>query len=447
MDASPESVDGSLVAIQIFFIVALIIANGVFAMAEIAIVSVRKVRLQQKAEDGDRRAQLVLDLAENPNRFLSTTQIGITLIGIFAGAFGGATLAGVLQTWLARFSFLTPYAEELSLGVVVLIITYLSLVLGELVPKRIALTHPEGIALRMAGPMNGLSRIASPAVSLLSRSTDVLLKALGVRHTNDPPVTEDEISALIQAGTDAGVFEEEEQELVERVFWLGDQRIGALMTPRNRIVWLDIHEPVEQVRQKMMENRFARFPVGDKSLDRLVGMVQVTELWAATLAGEPLDNWTHHQRKPLFVPATLRALRLLELFRTSGVHLAIVVDEYGGTEGLVTLNDLLEEISGDLTMPAEPSVVRRDDGSFLVDGTLTMDEVWEELDLEDRRREPRGPYNTLGGFIVGEMGRIPTSGQFVEAFGLRFEVVDMDGNRVDKVLIRHLPPADDEDDD
>src|SRR5690606_33089724 len=214
MDPSPESVDGSLMAIQVFFILFLIIANGVFAMAEIAIVSVRKVRLQQRAEDGDRRAQLALDLAENPNRFLSTTQIGITLIGIFAGAFGGATLAGAFQTWLTRFEVIAPYAEGLALAIVVLIITYLSLVLGELVPKRIALTHPESIALRMAGPMNALSRIASPAVGLLSGSTDVLLRVLGVRHANDPPVTEDEISALIQAGTDAGVFEEEEQELV-----------------------------------------------------------------------------------------------------------------------------------------------------------------------------------------------------------------------------------------
>lgn len=446
MDPTAESLDTSLIAIQLIFLLVLIIANGVFAMAEIAIVSVRKVRLQQLAEDGDRQARMALDLAESPNRFLSTTQIGITLIGIFAGAFGGATIADGLNVWLASFPAIEPYSEELSLGIVVLTITYLSLVLGELVPKRIALTHPEGIAMRMAGPMNALSRIASPAVSLLSGSTEILLRLLGVRRGNEPPVTEDEISALIQAGTDAGVFEEEEQELVERVFWLGDQRIGALMTPRNRIVWLDIHESVDQVRQKMIENRFARFPVGDKSLDRLVGMVQVTELWASVLAGEPLDRWTDHQRKPLFVPATLRALRLLELFRTSGVHLAIVVDEYGGTEGLVTLNDLLEEISGDLTLPTEPSVVRRDDGSLLIDGSLTMDEVWDELDLDDRRREPRGPYNTLGGFIVGELGRIPNSGQSFEAFGLRFEVVDMDGNRVDKVLVSPLPSvATDED--
>ena len=439
MDPTPESLDPSLVAIQLIFILILIIANGVFAMAEIAIVSLRKVRLQQRAEDGDRRAQMALELAESPNRFLSTTQIGITLIGIFAGAFGGATIAGGLQTWLAQFPAIAAYSNEIALGLVVLMITYLSLVLGELVPKRIALTHPELIAMQVAGPMNALSRIASPAVRLLSSSTELLLRVLGGRSGNEPPVTEDEISALIQAGTDAGVFEEEEQELVERVFWLGDQRISAMMTPRNRIVWLDVHESVEQVRQKMIENRFARFPVGDKSLDRLVGMIRVTELWAAVLAGEPLDNWAAHQLKPLFVPATLRALRLLELFRSSGVHLAIVVDEYGGTEGLVTLNDLLEEISGDLTLPTEPPVVRREDGSMLMDGTLTMDEVWDELELDDRRREPRGPYNTLGGFIVGELGSIPTSGASFNAFGFHFEVVDMDGNRVDKVLVSLLP--------
>lgn len=431
-----------VVAIQIVVILLLILANGIFAMSEIAIVSVRKSRLQQRAEDGDVRARRVLDLAGQPNRFLSTVQIGITLIGVFAGAFGGATLAGAFGDWLRRFTPIAPYSEEIALVLVVLAITYLSLVIGELVPKRIALIDPERIAILMAGPMNILSRVAAPVVNLLAGSTELIVRLLGVRQSDEPPVTEDEISALIQAGTDAGVFEEEEQELVERVFWLGDQRIGPLMTPRNRIVWLDVNDPTDEVQVKMIENRFARFPVGDGSLDSMVGMVQVTDLWAAVLEGEPLDRWPRHLRKPLFVPASLRALRLLDLFRTTGVHLAIVVDEYGGTEGLVTLNDLLEEIAGDLTVPGEQGVIRRDDGSMLLDGVLTMEDVWDALGLEERRREPRGPYHTLGGFIVGELGTIPFSGQHFEAFGFHFEVVDMDGKRVDKVLVVPLESPD-----
>ena len=426
------------IGLQALIIVVLILVNGLFAMAEIAVVSSRKSRLQQRVEDGDARAARALELAEHPNRFLSTVQIGISLVGIFAGAFGGATIAGKLDVYLERFPGLAPYSEAIALGIVVLAITYLSLVVGELVPKRIALTHPERIAAAVAGPMHLLSRAASPMVTLLSVSTDGLLSLLGIRKSDEPPVTEDEIAALIEQGTEAGVFEEEEQELVERVFWLGDQRAVSLMTPRHKIVWLDLTDPIEVNQEKMIHHRFARFLVCNGSVDQVVGMVQVTDLWAHLLVGDPLDL-ERSLRKPLFVPESTRALRLLEMFRESGVHLAVVLDEYGGTEGLVTLNDVLEEISGDLTASTEPRVVQRQDGSWLVDASLPMDEFWEALRLEERRDEPRTDYHTLGGFVFTQLGRLPATGDWFDSVGLRFEVVDMDGNRVDKVLVG--PPA------
>ena len=424
--------------LQALIIFVLILANGVFAMSEIALVSSRKARLQQRAEAGDAGAARALELAEHPNRFLSTVQIGITLVGILAGAFGGATIAAEVDVYLERFPDLAPYSEAIALGGVVLVITYLSLVLGELVPKRIALSHPERIAAAIARPMHLLSRAASPLVTLLTGSTDGLLGLLGIRKSNEPPVTEDEIAALIEQGTEAGVFEEEEQELVERVFWLGDQRAVSLMTPRHKLVWLDVNDPLEVNQEKMIHHRFARFLVCDGSVDRVLGMVQVTDLWAQLLAGEPLDL-QRSLRKPLFVPESTRALRLLEMFRESGVHLAVVLDEYGGTEGLVTLNDVLEEISGDLTATTEPRVVQRQDGSWLVDASLPMDDFWEALELEERRDEPRTDYHTLGGFVFTQLGRLPATGDWFESIGLRFEVVDMDGNRVDKVLVS--PPA------
>ena len=428
--------EGSI-GFEILLILLLIVANGVFAMSELAVVSARKTRLQQRAESGDAGARRALELAEHPNRFLSTVQIGITLVGIFAGAYGGATLAGQLAGYLERFAPVAPYSEEIALVVVVASITYLSLVVGELVPKRIALTHPERIAARVAGPMYRLSILAGPLVRLLTVSTEGLLRLLRIRKGSEPPVTEEEVAALLEAGAAAGVFEEEEQELVERVFWLGDQRAASLMTPRRRVVWLDLQDPPEVSRNKIVQNRFSHFPVAEGELDNVRGMVRVKDILAGLLEGKPLDLQTA-LRKPLFVPEGMRALRLLELFRESGVHMAVVIDEYGGVEGVVTINNVLEEIAGNFTAETEPRVVRRPDGSWLVDGSLTMDEFWEALQLEERRETERKEYNTLGGLVVTTLGRLPTAGDAFEAYGLRFEVVDMDARRVDKVLVSHV---------
>ena len=404
-------------------LLALLLANGVFAMSEIALVSSRKTRLQQRAEAGDHAARRALQLAEHPERFLATVQVGITLVGTLAGAFGGAAIAEPLAEYLSRYPSLAEYAKPLSLGIVVLAITYLSLIVGELVPKQIGLNHPERIAALVAGPMDLISRIARPLVWLLTASTRLVLRMLRIRKPAEAPVTEAEIAVLLEQGTQAGVFEEEEQELVERVFWLGDQRVVSLMTPRHRIVWLDVDASVEEHRRAMASHRYSRYLVCKGALDHVVGMVEVKDLWAAELRGERVDE--------------LRALHVLEQFRETGTHLALVVNEYGGTEGIVTLNNVLEAIAGEMgqgQVPVSPSVVRRDDGSLLIDGTISMEEFRELLDLEDQRDELR-EYRTLGGWVFTTLGHVPRPGEHFDANGYRVEVVDMDGNRIDKVLV------------
>lgn len=434
----------SVIGFELLLILLLVIANGVFSMSEIAVVSSRKSRLQQLATDGDAGARRALELAENPNRFLATVQIGITLVGIFTGAFGGATVAEELAVRLARYPALAPYSAELALGIVVLGITYLSLVVGELVPKRIGLNGPERIASVVAGPMHALSLVAAPAVSFLSASTEALVRLLRVKKAGDAPVTEEEIAHLLDAGTRAGVFHEEEQELVERVFWLGDQRVAALVTPRHRMVWLDALDPPELNLEKMLQHRFVRYLVCEGDADHVIGMVSVAELFSRMAGGKSFEL-RECLRQPLFVPESTRALRALELFRATGVHLAVVVDEYGGVEGIVTLGDILEEIVGEMAVGGSglPSAIaRREDGSWLVDASLSMEEFREALGLGERRAEQRQDYRTVGGFILARLGRIPVEGERLEADGLSFEVMDMDGHRIDKLLVtRTAPPG------
>ncbi len=420
---------------QILFVLLLIVANGVFSMSETAVVSARKARLQQRADEGDERARRALALSENPNIFLATVQVGITAIGILSGAFGGATIAGGLAARLEGIPALAPYADVLALGLVVLVITYLSLVVGELVPKRIALNDPEGISSLVAGPMSGLSRLSSPVVHILGASTDAALRLLRVRKSEEPPVTDEEIGVLLEQGARAGVFHPEEQELIESVFDFADDYVTALMTPRPDIVWLDLEDPAEENRRKMAESPYSRFPVCRGELDEVVGVVRAKDLLVGALTGRDrgLEGYLH---PALFVPESTPALQMLEEFRRSGEHLALVVDEYGGTEGLVTLQDVLEAIVGHIPSVGEPDdlrVVRRPDGSWLLDGTLPSDELGEVLGIEGL---PAGDgYQTLGGFVLSELGRIPDAGDRFEWGGYRFEVVDMDGRRVDKVLV------------
>jgi putative hemolysin len=424
----------SRIAVEALLIVALMVINGVFAMSEIAMVSARRARLQQRAEAGDAGARRALAVVEEPTRFLSTVQIGITLVGILAGAFGGATIAEQIAERLRDYPAFADYSEGIALAMVVLAITYLSLVVGELVPKRIGLNDPERIASLVARPMHLLSLAASPAVRVLGVSTELLLRLLRVRKSDEPAVTEGEITMLLEQGTQAGVFEEEEQDLVERVFWLADQRVAAVMTPRHRIVWLDLEDAAEENWERMVEHRFTRYLLCEGDLDTVLGMVDVKDLWAARLAGEEFVL-PRYVRVPLYVPAGTRALDLLERFRETGVHLAVVFDEYGGVEGLVTLHDLLEAIAGDLGAAGgePPAIVQREDGSLLVDASLSIEEFRAALGLEERRGDSRG-NRTVGGLVFSALGHVPAPGEYFHAEGWRIEVVDMDGNRVDKVL-------------
>ncbi|PSB29024.1 hemolysin family protein [Chlorogloea sp. CCALA 695] len=427
----------SSITLEILLLVLLIVANGIFSMSEMAIISSRKVRLQNMANQGNKKARVALDLAESPNRFLSTVQVGITLIGILAGAFGGATISEKLAQNLDQVPLLAPYSQGLSFGIVVMAITYLSLIVGELVPKRLALNNPEVIAATVAMPMKAIAAFASPVVHLLSASTDLVLRIIGIGPSTEPQVTEEEIKVLIEQGTEAGMFEEAEQDMVERVFRLGDRPVSALMTPRPDIVWLDLEDSPEENRKKMMDSANSRFPVCQGGLDNVLGIMPVTDLLARSLSGEALDL-TVSLRQPVFVPESTRGLKVLELFKQTGIHMALVVDEYGVIQGLVTLNDILVEIVGDVPSADElddPQAVQREDGSWLLDGMLPVDEFFKIFAVNDFQGEHRGSYQTLGGFVITHLGRIPNAADHFEWDGMRFEVMDMDGNRVDKVLV------------
>ena len=422
---------------EILTILALIFANGVFSMSEMAVVSSRKVRLQQLANQVDINAKAALKLAESPNHFLSIVQVGITLINILNGVFGGATIAKRLEDYIKLVPFLASYSNAIAFGIVVLLITYFSLIVGELVPKRLALNNPEKIAALVAVPMRALARIASPIVYLLSASTDVVLRILGITPSAEPQVTEEEIKILIEQGTEAGTFEEAEQDMVERVFRLGDRPVTSFMTPRPDIVWLDLEDHPEENRQKMAESSYSRYPICQEGLDNVLGIIPVTYLLARSLRNEALDL-TLGLRQPVFVPESTRGLKVLELFKQTVTHMALVVDEYGVIQGLVTLNDIMSEIVGDV--PAEPGqeepqALQREDGSWLVDGMLGIEEFLELFSLDKLGHEERGNYQTLGGFVITHLGRIPAAADHFEWDGMRFEVMDMDGNRVDKVLV------------
>ncbi|MBW3633611.1 MAG: hemolysin family protein [Chloroflexi bacterium] len=425
------------VALDIVLLFILFLLNGVFAMSELAIASSRKTRLQQWADEGNPQAAAALRLSEHPNRFLATVQIGITLIGIVTGFYGGATLSEPVAHQLLRIPALAPYSQTIAVIVVVGSVTYLSLLVGELVPKRLALQSPERIAMLVAPPMNVLSRVAAPIVTVLGASSELILRLLGVRHVGDPPITEEEIELLLQEGTAAGVFDPAEHEMVEGIFDLGDREARELMTPRYRLVALDVDDPLEDSLRKMAESPHQVFPVYEGDLDRLLGMAPVKSLWAASLGGEPLDIRALTE-PALIVPESMPAFEVLERFRDRSSYAAMVVDEYGGIQGLVTLSDLMEAITGDLAVSQERSgeVVRRADGSWLFDGALPVHEVRDVLEIDDPLPgEEDGDFETLGGFLMSRLERIPDVGDMTDWNGHRFEVIDMDGRRVDRVLV------------
>lgn len=422
---------------EILIVVLLIILNGIFAMAEIAIISSRKSKLQQRASSGDVKAKEALAIANNPGRFLSTVQIGITLVGIFAGAFGGATIAESLSSQISVIPLIDPYSDMIALGLVVGVITFLSLIIGELVPKNVALSNPERIAAFVARPMNLLSKATSPLVTLLSFSTDLVLKIINVTPVAEPAVTDEEIRLLIREGTKTGAFEMEERNIVERTMRLSDKKVKSFMTPRKEIVWLDIDSPFKTLRNKIVKKNHAYFPVCRDGLDKVVGIVSTENLLVDFLDQEKI-NLKKILHKPLFIPEGMDGLKVLELFKKSGIHLALVVDEYGNTQGLVSLADILEEIVGDIptiNQLEEEDIVKREDGTYLVDGLVSIEELKEYFKIRKLPGEKSGAFHTMGGFVTDRMDKIPASGDRFEFADFWFEVMDMDGNRVDKVLV------------
>ncbi|MCL4530718.1 MAG: hemolysin family protein [Chloroflexi bacterium] len=422
--------------VELLVLFLLILLNSLFVISEMAVVSARKARLQQLANGGNKRAATALGLAQNPNTFLSTIQIGITLISILLGAISGPTFSGPLASLLKRWPLLSPYADSLALVIVVAIVTALSLVLGELVPKRIALHGPERIAAAISGPMIFVSKIFSPLVWIFVATTDFVLEVIGITPSKELPVTEEEIQLLIDQGTEAGVFEEAEQDMVEGVFSLSDSRVYSLMTPRTDIVWLDITDAAEEIRRKIAESSFSRFPVCKDSLDTVLGIVKARDLLAPPGLSSENFRLKDKLRPAIYVPETMLASRALEVFKEKNAELMLIIDEFGSLQGLITLNDIIEEIVGDIEV--EPQATQRQDGSWLLDGMLEVDNFKEIFKVDALPHEDE--YETLSGFVMMSLGRVPQAADHFDWNDLRFEVVDMDGHRVDKVLVTTQPP-------
>lgn len=427
------------VIFQIAFLFALFIFNGLFSMTEIAVVSSRRVRLSRAADDGNAGAAAALALQQSPENFLSTVQIGITLVGVLSGAFGGAMLSDELALLVSQVPALQPYSETIAFGIVILAITYFSLVIGELVPKNLALTRPEAVASLLSRPMAFISKITAPFVWILSRSTTVVLKLLRISQSTDAAITEEEIRAHIAHGTELGVLEEEEQELIESIIRLDDQRVTAIMTPRVKIDRIDLDDDAAVNRDKLISTRFSRLPVCRGNLDNVVGMIKSRDLLAHVLAGGDLE-FEQLLKEPVFVPETKTALELLEALKSSSSSLALVVDEFGSVAGLVTMNDVLEQIVGDLPVAGvvDRSVIVREDGSMLLDGQLSVVDFRDILKLKTLPDHERDAYQTLAGFVLTRIEKLPIEGDSFEWEGYRFEVVDMDARRVDKVLVSRL---------
>ena len=424
-----------MLVIEITIILLLIVLNGILALSELAVVSSRRSRLESMAGRGDHGARAALGLFDDPSRFLSTVQIGITLIGIVAGAFGGTTIAGTLAETLDTVPWIAPNGGPIAITIVVVIVTYASLLVGELVPKRIALANPERTAARIATPMRLLSRIAAPAVWLLRHSSDAILRLIGFAGSPRRTITEDEVRSLIAEGTRAGVFAPQEREMIDGVLRLADRSVRGVMTPRTEVVWIDAAASWTTILETIGGTRHERLLVCDGSIDQAVGSVAVRDLFLATLGERPIDL-ASVTRPALAVSENAAVLTLLDIFRREGMRFAVIVDEYGTTQGIVTATDVLESIAGDLPErgePVEPMIIHRADGSWLIDGRLPIDEF--ETLTGIRGLAAGGDFETLAGFAVAELGRLPVAGDRVVRPDMTIEVVDMDGRRVDKLAV------------
>jgi len=419
--------------IEFLVILGLVLLNGLFAMAEISLVSARKARLESQANKGDKKAKRALSLASRPETFIATVQIGITLISILLGIYAEEGIKDHIAHWLQNFNFIKPYINSVSKVLMLILITFVSLVLGELVPKRIGLSNPEKIAKAVAGPMMVISSITFPFIWLLNQSSTFLVKLLGIKQ-NDNSVTEEEIKAIISEGTEQGTIEEAEQEIIERVFHLSDRNITSLMTHRSDIEWLEATKTVGDIKGKLKEAMHSVYPVCEGNIDTIKGFVTIKELFTAdidVLVGSII-------KQPMYVPENNTAYQVLEKFKETKVHHCFIVNEYGSIEGLITLNDILEAIVGDIPQPDEEAyeITERPDGSFLIDAQISFYDFLKHIDKTDWIDEIEQEFDTLAGFILNELQEIPQTGETFDWRGFSFEIVDMDNHRIDKVLVK-----------
>ena len=428
---------------DIALLVFLILLNGLFAMSEMALTASRKARLQVMVETGESGAQAAMDLHDNPTKFLSTVQIGITSIGVLNGIVGEAAFAEPFGKWLTDLGIPAHAAGITATGLVVMCITFATIIFGELVPKRLGQMYPESVARLVAPPMELLSLVARPFVKLLSGSTEATLRLLGIRGGPSRSVTEEEIAASLEEGLDAGVIEAQEHQMVRNVFRLDDREVGSMMIPRTEIVWLDVHATADQIREAMEAQEHSRYPVCRGGLNDVLGIISAQSLLQQQLQGRPL-SLTENLQPPVFVPETLSGMELLDQFRATSAQLVFVVDEYGEVQGVITVRDVLEAITGEFTTEADGDAwaVQRDDGTWLFDGLIPVPELKDRLGLKDLPDEDRGRYNTLAGMVMLLLGRLPQTTDAVEWEGWRFEVMDLDGKRVDKVLATALETGD-----
>jgi len=418
--------------LEIIIILGLILLNGLFSMAEIALVSARKARLEGQANKGDKRAKEALELSTHPDKFLSTVQIGITLIGILTGIYSGEKLKSNLVDFLNQFETVKPYSSAMATTIIVIIITYFSLVLGELVPKRIGLSRPETIAKLMAGPMRIVSIITYPFIWLLTKSTHVIVDIFNIK-AKDTQVTEEEIKAIISEGTEQGTIDEAEQEIIERVFHLGDRNITSLMTHRSDIIWFDVDDNEVSIREKIVGEPHSAYPVCENDIDNIRGVVSLKDLYVTN----DLTVFKQYMKPALFVPENITAYTLLEKFKEKKLHACFIVDEYGSMQGMITLNDILEAIVGDLPQQnlEDYEIVEREDGSFLVDAQIPFYDFLSRFEKTEWMHEGEQEFDTLAGFILHILERIPVTGDKMEWKGFTIEIIDMDAQRIDKVLV------------
>lgn len=427
---------------EIIILLALIFVNALFVISEISLVSVRKARLESQAEKGDKRAKTALDLSNNPEKFLSAAQIGITLIAILTGVYSGERFSRYLQPSIEKIDFFADYADTIATTIIVVIVTFLSIIFGELIPKRIGLLRAERIAKFVAGPMNAFARFTHPFVWLLNKTSNLFFQIFNIKKSSDDAVTEEEIKTLIGEGTEAGTIDAAEQEIIERVFHLGDRNITSLMTHRSDIIWFNLDDNEEKIKEKIFQEPHSVYPICDNEIDNIKGVVSIKDLYISP------DNtlFKDLMQPALFVPENNSAYQVMEKFKESKIHSCFIVDEYGSIQGMITLTDILEAIIGDMPQPDIPDyeILSREDGSFLIDGQIPFYDFLTYFEKAEWMNEGEHDFDTLAGFILHELERIPKTGDKLEWKGFSFEIMDMDAHRIDKVLVKISPELRDE---